>query len=539
MTPDLVLCGLAANTALPNDLIDQLIDQLTAAARNTSAGGTPRAHVSGPAGALAGDSLSDLVNELADRPDLTHAQAAALASLDEYAAVRLAYAGLLAADDIDPVARPLAALALLDEGAGRETWVRAFATDPDVMHREKLAACPDLPADVTEALASDPDIRVVAELASRTTPAMATRLARHPHADVRRAVAANERTPPAVLAALITEGVLPPAQACVVCDSKTTPFVHDPQCPIPDCTLPPDASCDGVIHASTVHAMQCLALQNPATPAEAAAAFANHPSAVLRWTLASRPGLPPETYARLAQDPVPGIRADLAVNPSIGEPLMRELATDPGHDVQRRLAHNAGVPLDILISLAGTTKTGSVLLPRIAVASLAEVEELAASPYPAVRMLLAARRDLPNGIRDALAADPDAKVLKAVAPHPGLSEVQLRAMVDRHGARVIARVATNPGATPSLLAYLAHQVEHRSPAQKLLREIARHRNATAPALLACLSDVRARPLAAAHRALPPAVIAELLADDDPHVAAAAAANPSLPPGLMWTLLNGR
>ncbi|GAB3887644.1 hypothetical protein GCM10027612_26820 [Microbispora bryophytorum subsp. camponoti] len=107
------------------------------------------------------------------------------------------------------MAQPLAALALLTEGAGRPEWARLVAADPDAGCRERLAACPGLPTDVAETLAADTDIRVVAELALWTTSDMATRLAEHPHAEVRRAVAANEATPPSVLAALLTGEGLP------------------------------------------------------------------------------------------------------------------------------------------------------------------------------------------------------------------------------------------------------------------------------------------------------------------------------------------
>jgi uncharacterized protein (DUF2336 family) len=232
-------------------------------------------------------------------------------------------------------------------------------------------------------------------------------------------------------------------------------------------------------------------------------------------------------------DPHAGVRADLAGNPAIGDALIRALAGDRGHDVQRSLAHNPRVPLDVLIRLAGTTKIGATLLPRIAAASPAEVEELAQSPEPAARMLVAQRRDLPTGIRDALATDPDAKVVKSIASHPGLSEAQLRAMVDRHGVRVIAKVAANPDATPALLKDLTR---HEPPVRKAFREVARHRNATGPALHHCLADKQARPLAAGHPALPPQVIAELLTDPDWRVVEAAAANPSLPLAVMSDLV---
>ncbi|WP_329528605.1 hypothetical protein [Streptomyces sp. NBC_01462] len=499
-----VLCGLAANAALSSELVNRLIAVADA----------------------------DIAVDLAGRADLSHAQAVALVSRVEEIGVKLAHEGLLTAADVDPAAQPHAALALLHERAGSPEWARLFAADLDLERREKLAACSGLPADVVEALAADSDVRVVAELALWTTAEVAARLAEHPHAEVRRAVAANEATPPDVLAALITGEGLPPAQRCLVCDREATPFVHDAQCPRPDCDLLPGASCDGS-HESTMHDLQEAALRNPAAPTEAVVGFADHPSMLLRWVLADRSDLPTEVYRRLATDPTPGVRAELAENPAIDDALIRTLASARGHDVQRRLAHNPHVPLDVLTHLAGATKIGATLLPRIAAASPAEVQELAQSPNPAARMLLAQRRDLQPEVRDALATDSDAKVVKSIASHPGLTEAQLRAMVDRHGVQVLANVATNPDASPALLEDLTR---HEPSVQKAFREVARHRNATAQALLACLVDKQARPIAAGHPALPPLVIVELLTDADWQVVEAAAANPSLPLAVISDLL---
>ncbi|MFD6288931.1 hypothetical protein [Streptomyces sp. NPDC060205] len=501
-----LLSGLAANPALPSELVDRLIS-------------------------LADDD-DDVADDLACRADLSRAQAVALVERVEESAMRLAYEGRLTAADIDPVARPDAALALLDRGAGRPEWARLLAADPIRERREKLAACPGLPPDVVDALAADPDVRVVAELALWTTaPDVTARLATHPHAEVRRSVAANEATPPATLAALLTGAGQPAARHCLVCDREEIPFVHDPQCSRPDCDLPAGASCDGS-HESTGHRTWEAALRNPATPVESVAVFADHPSMLLRWALAIRQDLPRQAYVRLAADPAPGIRADLAENPALDEALIRVMADDRDPAVRRALAHHPRVPLDVLTRLAGTAKAGNTLLPRIAAASPAEIEDLASSPDPAARMLVAHRRDLPPGIRDRLADDPDAKVVKAVAPHPGLSEAQLRAMVERHGVRVLAKVATNPDATPALLEELTR---HEPPVQKAFREIARHSAAPAAVLLACLADRQARPIAAAHPALPPPVITELLTDTDWQVAEAAASNPSLPVAVMSDL----
>ncbi|MEU9371023.1 hypothetical protein AB0D71_41570 [Streptomyces avermitilis] len=499
-----ILCGLATNPALSSELVDRLIS-------------------------VADD---DIAMDLACRADLSRAQAVALAERVDESAVQLAHEGRLTAADIDHSVWPDAALALLDQGVGRPEWARLLAADPVHERREKLAACPGLPSDVVDTLAADPDVRVVAELALWTTSDVAARLAAHPHAEVRRTVAGNEATPPAVLAALVTGEGLPAARRCLVCDREETPFVHDPQCPRLDCDLPPGAACDGS-HESTVHDMREAALRNPATPIEAVVGFVDHPSMLLRWALAARQDLPRQMCARLASDPAPGVRADLAENPAIDDALIRALAGDRDPEVRRRLAHHPRVPLDVLTHLARTAKIGATLLPRIAASSPTEVEELAKSPDPAARMLVAQLRNLPPEIRDRLADDPDAKVVKALAPHPGLTEAQLRAMVDRHGVRVLAKVATNPDATPALLEKL---VRHKPTVQKVFREVARHRGATASALLVCLADKQARPIAASHPALPPPVIVELLADADWQVVEAAAANPSLPPAVISDLV---
>ncbi|MFJ9520008.1 hypothetical protein ACIRPK_17340 [Kitasatospora sp. NPDC101801] len=501
------LLGLAVNPALPGALLDRLI-----------AGADP-----------------DVLAELAGRPDLTAAQVVALAARDEDAAVRLARSGLLAAADVDPAGQPGAALALLDEGRGLPSWARLLAVDPAVEVREKLAACPGLPSDVVAQLAVDPEIRVVAELALCTTAEVAARLAAHPHAEVRRSVAVNQAAPPAVLAMLLTGEGLPQARWCLVCERATIPFEHDPHCPRPDCALPPGAACDAG-HQSTVHAIQWAALANPATPPAPCAAFADHPSLLLRRELACRTDQSAATYARVAEDDMPWTRSTLAANPAIGAALQRRLAEDDGHDVRRSLAHHPRLPLDLLTRLAATGRIGPVLLPRVASASPSEVTELARSASPQVRMLVAQRRDLPDGVRDALAADPDAKVVASVAPHPGLSEAQLRAVLARHGDRVAAAVAANPGAPAALLADLAHR---NPPALRALREIARHPNATAPALRVCLTDRRARRSAAGHPALPPSVLTELLDDDDFQVVEAAAAHPALPRAVMARLVAGR
>ncbi|MFE1413146.1 hypothetical protein ACFW6F_20400 [Streptomyces sp. NPDC058746] len=520
-----LLCGLAANPALPVHLTSRLLDlALEAGARADAATGPEPSR----------DFPDELICGLADRSDLGRAQVRALAAHDEATAVRLAYGGTLTAADIDPAVRPFAAVALLDERRGLPEWAFLLSASPDPFVRRKLACCPALPPDAADALAADPDLEVVTELALWTTdPAVAARLARHPHAEVRSAAACNEAVPPAALAALITGDGLPPAASCLVCDTKDVPFVHDPYCPDVDCELRAGAACDGS-HASTVHEIRQRALRNPATPPEAATSHADTPWMLLRWALAERSDLPQEVYALLARDPMPGVRGTVAENPAIGEELIRIFAAEATPPERRALAHHPRIPLDVLVTLARTTKTGPVLLPRIAAATAEELVELAGSAHASVRMLVAERRDLPDGVRDALAADPDAAVVKAIAPHPGLSEGQLRGMLARHGVPVHARVAANPDAPGALLAELAR---HEPPVRRALRAIAGHPNATSEALVPCLADRRARCEAAAHPALAVPVLLGLLDDADEELARAAAGNPSLPRSVMEDLVG--
>jgi hypothetical protein len=487
------LCGLAANSALPADLLDRFIAVADV----------------------------DLCLDLADRDDLSPSQIQVLAALGgPHTVIHLVRRGLLTAAEVD-AAEPRVALALLDEGGGPDAWARALQDHPDSSVRAGLAEAEHAPAGVRRALANDRDVHVVAEVAGspRLPVDLLEELVRHPHLAVRRAVASNETTPAPLLAALITDGGLPPARFCYGCDGTAEP--------------PPGSYCGGG-HQEALVDLRCAVTTNPATPPAAAATSVDHPVAWVRWPLAERPDMPQEVYRRLANDPVPGVRGSLAQNPAIGESLMRAMASDDTNQVRRCLAHNPVVPLDLLIELASTTKIGPTLLPRIATASPDEVDNLLHSPVAAARMLLAERHDLPPDAVNLLAEDPDAKVLKSLAPNPTLTEMQLRAMLSRHGPRVIARVATNPTCGPDLLHDLA---THNPPVQKAYRRIAAHPQANIATLSLCLHDREARPVAARHPALPTATILELLHDPDNRVAEAAATNPSLPRHAMESLLG--
>lgn len=484
-------CGLAVNPALPSDLLDQFVSSAD----------------------------TELCQDLAERNDLSLAHIRTLARRGGTATVvRLVQRGLLHAADVD-ASDPQVGLALLEAGTAPSLW-KALAMHPEASVRAAVASIPGVPIEVSTAMVDDPVVDVVAEIArtARLDERLAWRLAHHPHMAVRRAVAANENAPAEVLAWLC-DGGEPPAARCPGCDGDGQP--------------PTGMDCRGD-HASALVDLQYALAANPATPVAVAAALAEHPTGYVRWPLTRRCDLPQHVYQRLANDPLPGIRADVAANLAIGETLIRDLAADGTYDVRRGLAQNPAIPLDVLAEIASATKIGPTLLPRIASATPDEVAAMARSPVAALRMLVAERPDLPIEIVHTLAIDTDAKVLKAIAPNALLDDGQLRAMVAAHGPRVIARVARNPNCSSNLLQELSR---FHPPVQKAFREIAAHPNATAPALLACLTDHQARRIAVQHPAMPAHAIAELLNDPDPHVAESSAASPHVPIKAMRMLMD--
>ncbi|MFF5232874.1 hypothetical protein [Dactylosporangium sp. NPDC000521] len=501
------LAGLADNPALPADLIDMLI--------------------------AAGD--DELLGDLAGRDDLSAAQVRAIAARSTGAAVGLVHSGRLRAGDVDG-RDPRVVAALFDATGAPAEWAHALAASPDRWIRELLAYAAHTPVEVVAQLADDPDVDVAAEaaLSPAMTAELAERLARHPHTRVRMALAANKAAPAEILASLALDGGRPPVEACPGCDGTDHASSWGP--------------CDGSDHPRSVDFIQNAAARNPSTPAPAMVGLARHPMPWIRRHVAGRPGLPQEVYARLATDPVPGVRHALATNPAVGVAILRSLATDQTDFVQRYVMHNPNIPLDVLTTLAATGPpgprppwiavdtdgAGPAVLPRIAAATAGELRELATSKEPVVRMLVARHPGLPDDLVDVLAADRDAAVLRAIAPNPRVSPGRMHAMFTAHGVRVAAGLAGNPACPADLLLRIATL---RPPAKLALREIARHPNATAPALTACLADERAGRSAARHPALDPETLLALLEHGGPDLAGAAAANPSLPQDVMRALIQ--
>ncbi len=287
-----------------------------------------------------------------------------------------------------------------------------------------------------DALGGDQDDDVAAATARSAplTAEPAERLAAHPHAGVREALAANPTTPPDVLASLVRPGGQPPAQRCAGCVGE--PDEAGPWC--------------GGRHEDAVFLIHRAAADNSATPPEIIQLLLGHPDMWVRCAVAARADLPPDAHRRLAEDQTPGVRGALAQNPAIGEPLMRTIATDAR--TRRRLAHNPALPLDLLIELARVADLGATLLPRIAAATPDEVSLLAAAPVAAVRLLLAQRPDLPADVVERLAADPTPGMPAAIAAqHNASVPVLLRCLADPQARPIAAR---HPALPPDRIAEL-------------------------------------------------------------------------------------
>ena len=270
----------------------------------------------------------------------------------------------------------------------------------------------------------DPDDVTAAETArsAALTAEQARRLAAHPHAGVREALAANPTTPPDVLAGLVRPGGQPPAQRCAGC-------VGEPDESVPWC---------GGRHEDAVFLIHRAAAENPATPPEVVELLLGHPDMWVRCAVAARADLTPDAHRRLAEDQTPGVRGALAQNPAIGEPLMQTIAADAR--TRRRLAHNPALPLDLLVELARVADLDATLLPRIAAATPDEVSLLAVAPVAAVRLLLAQRPDLPVDLVERLAADPIPGMPAALAAqHNASLPVLLRCLDDPQARPIAAR----------------------------------------------------------------------------------------------------
>ncbi|MET9539021.1 hypothetical protein ABZY16_16155 [Streptomyces sp. NPDC006553] len=458
-----VMAGIAANPALPERLFEPL--------------------------AKTGD--EDVRRVLTYREDLSERQACILLAYDDVDVHSLIARGKVPWAEV-PRHDSSFLLAAAQAGIAPTEVVRGLAVHHDPEVRGELASyVTGLPPDVLAILARDPDPSV-AEAAAESSelPAdLAEELARHPHVVVRVSLAHNDRIAPALLAALLADGVSPAPTRCAACHPRTE-------------------RCSD--HTAGIRRIRLAAATNPAVPPAGLEDLLDADETGAPAEIAERTDLPAAFHARLATHPAALVRETLARNPSIGEPLILQLTEDPDPGVRLAVAENPSVPLSYLTTLAGRRRLPDGPLPRILNATEHELHALATSRVAQARALAAARPDLPARLVDRLAKDSDIGVARKIAPHPRLAGHQLADMADRHGPPVYGAIAQNPGCPATLLRRMARDV---GSARRALRPIA------------------------AHPASPPDVIEGLLANPDPRVVHAAAAHPALPVETMERLIN--
>ena len=159
--------------------------------------------------------------------------------------------------------------------------------------------------------------------------------------------------------------------------------------------------------------------------------------------------------------------------------------------------------------------------------------QLARSPYPRVRRLVAGHPQLTPGLALTLAGGPDTAIRQRLAANRRTPEALLTSLARSPDADLRRRVARNPATSPAALATL---VTDADPAVR--RAAARHRRTPATALAPLANDPSAEVREAlAHNAqCPLAVLEQLGADADKDVRQAVAKSPRLPQALHAALL---
>lgn len=237
------------------------------------------------------------------------------------------------------------------------------------------------------------------------------------------------------------------------------------------------------------------------------------------WSLAHNPHTPGDAVTRLARDPDPDVRERVAARADLGPALLAELAHDPDsrvrtrallHPLPRTWPERAAVDRIAGHTAGHTGQTAEdigAVDDMIVEPSTSWYETCAASTDPLLRRVAASCRRLPRETVHRLAADPDAEVRHLLAYNHPLAPpaIVLEAFIATPRQRRYLLTLPSLPRTG-----LHHLLDHEDP------------------------DVRALAAADAGLARPPL---HLLADPEPHVRRAAAANPLLPLDVISSLLH--
>ncbi|WP_051709963.1 hypothetical protein [Streptomyces sp. NRRL S-350] len=228
-------------------------------------------------------------------------------------------------------------------------------------------------------------------------------------------------------------------------------------------------------------------------------------------SLAGNRHTPAEIVARLARDPDPQVRERVASRADVGPALLAELAQDPDsavrarallHPLPRTWAQRSAIDRVIGLSAECVGPAPEMFVEP----ETSWYEACAGSPEAVLRRVAATCPRLPEGLVHRLARDPDPDVRHILAYNHPLAPP----------ATVLDAFIATPRQRPYLLTL------PRLP-RTGLADLLDHEDAEVRALAAADSGLARPPV---HR----------LADPDPRVRRAAAANPRLPRGLVESLL---
>lgn len=261
------------------------------------------------------------------------------------------------------------------------------------------------------------------------------------------------------------------------------------------------------------------------------------------WSLAHNPHTPGDAVTRLARDPDPDVRERVAARADLDPVLLAELAQDPDsrvrtrallHPLPRTWPERAAIDRIIGHTAGNTGHTAEIIGAvddMIVEPPTSWYETCAASTNPLLRRVAASCHRLPEELVHRLAGDPEADVRHLLAYNHPLAPPAI----------VLDAFIATPLQRPYLLTLprlprtgLHHLLDHDDPDVRALAA-ADAGLARPPLHLLADPEPRVRRAAAANPLLPLDVISSLL--DDPEHAEGAAANPGLPAERLHGLLD--
>jgi hypothetical protein len=324
----------------------------------------------------------------------------------------------------DPRA-PAELLALLAEDPAE--WVRASVqANPNAPHalRMELAtrARPATHVETLAALARDraPSVRVGAVDIEALAEEDLTHLATDPDDSVRRALARDPRTPPALLRILAKD------------------------------------------HEESV---QRAVVERTSVPPVALQTLGANPNSSIRWNVAGHAMAPATILEALARDPEVQVREAVAGNPATPPAILERLSTDPQERVRERVAENPHVPETLLARYALDPRDPAAIARRRAVARskttpAATLAELASDPDHRVRCDVARHPNTPVDVLTALAANPALGVAAALASNPNTPTDVIDGLGPMDDPALCRASLHNPRARPERLTPLFAERDH-------------------------------------------------------------------------------